>query len=115
MLTEFNIINPVPSRKSPFYNKKKGLFYFPTTIRYSYYLECTKINQVTHDIEYYILLSKTKFNENCKACHLDNYGRCQIKPAGILKEYIEKETMERGNLIMDYIESKEDYDIYNLI
>lgn len=115
MLTEFNIINPVQSRKSPFYNKKKGLFYFPTTIGYRYYLECTKFNTEKQDTEFYILLGKIKFNENCKQCHVDNYGRCQIRPAGILKDYILEEIKERGNFIMDYIESKNDYDIYNLI
>ena len=115
MLTEFNIINPVQSRKSPFYNKKKGLFYFPTTIGYRYYLECTKFNTEKQDTEFYILLGKTKFNENCKQWHVDNYGRCQIRPAGILKDYILEEIKERANFIMDYIESKNDYDIYNLI
>lgn len=114
MITEFNIINPVTNPRSPFYNQKKGLFYFPTSIKYKYYLECTKINTKTQDIEFYILLGKTKFNEHCKQCHIDNYARCQIRPAGKLKEYILEEIKERGNFIMDYIESEEDYDIYKL-
>jgi len=114
MITEFNIINPVKDARSPFYNKQKGLFYFPTTIGYKYYLECTKINPKNQDIEFYILLGRTKFDFNCKQCHLDNYGRCKFKPAGILKDYIIQESKERANFIMDYIESKEDYDIYKL-
>lgn len=29
--------------------------------------------------KYYICLSDKKFNENCGACKVDNYGRCKIK------------------------------------
>ena len=115
MITKYDIINPITDKRSPFYNQKKGLFYFHTKTNYKYYLECTKTNDVTFDTEFYILLGKIKFNENCKRCHVDNYGRCQIRPAGILKEYIIRECEERGNFVMDYIESRETYDIYNLI
>lgn len=115
MINEFNIINPVINKKSPFFDIKRGLFYFPTNIGYRYYLECSKINDKTKDIEYYILLSRNKFNEHCKSCSLDNYGRCKMKPSGDIKNYLIRETKERGNVILDYVESREDYDIYNLI
>lgn len=112
---DFDIVNPKTNKRSPFYNKKKGLFYFPTTIRYKYYLECSKFNNNTNDTEFYILLSKEKFNENCNKCSYDNYGRCQMRLNGSIKEYVINESKERGNLIMDYIESKPNYDIFNLI
>ena len=114
MITKYDIINPITDKNSPFYNKKKGLFYFHTKSNYKYYLECSRINEKTHDIEFYILLSDKKFNSNCKQCHVDNYGRCQIRPAGKLKNYILEESIERGNFIMDYIESEENYDVYKL-
>ena len=114
MITKYDIINPITDKKGPFYNKKKGLFYFHTKSNYKYYLECSRINEKTHDIEFYILISDNKFNINCKQCHVDNYGRCQIKPAGKLKEYILEESVQRGNFIIDYIESEENYDVYKL-
>ena len=65
MITKYDIINPISDKKSPFFNKKKGLFYFPTKSNYKYYLECSRINENTSDIEFYILLSEVKFNINC--------------------------------------------------
>lgn len=115
MITKYDILNPIINKKSPFYNKKKGLFYFHTKTNYKYYLETSRLNQETNDLEFYILLSTEKFNPNCKQCHVDNYGRCQIRPAGKLKDYILIECEERGNFIMDYIETEDNYDVYNLI
>ena len=115
MINQFDIINPVINKKSPFFDEKRGLFIFPTNIPYKYFLECSKINEITKDIEYYILLGKEKFNENCRSCQVDNYGRCKLKPLGIIKDYIKQESKERGNIILDYIESAENYDIYNLL
>lgn len=114
MITKYDIINPITDKKSPFYNQKRGLFYFHTKSKYKYYLECSKINEKTKDIEFYVLLSETRFNPNCKQCHVDNYGRCQIRPSGKLKEYIISELKERGNFIMEYCETEENYDVYNL-
>ena len=114
MIAKYDILNPITDKRSPFYNQKKGLFYFHTKSNYKYYLECSKLNEYTKDIEFYILLSNKKFDINCKLCHVDNYGRCQIRPAGKLKEYIIQESKERGNFIMDYLESEEYYDVYKL-
>lgn len=114
MITKYDIINPITDKKSPFYNQKKGLFYFHVKSNYKYYLECSRLNEETKDIEYYILISTEKFNPNCKLCHVDNYGRCQIRPAGKLKEYIIEESKERGNFIMEYLETENNYDIYRL-
>lgn len=114
MITKYDIINPITDKKSPFYNQKKGLFYFSTSSNYKYYLECSRLNENTSDIEFYILLSEVKFNNNCKQCHVDNYGRCQIRPAGKLKEYILNESKERSNFIMEYLETEDSYDIYKL-
>ena len=112
MIAKYEIINPVSNNKSPFFNEKKGLIYFPTKSNYKYYLECSRINESTKDIDFFILLSEEKFNDNCKKCHVDNYGRCQIRPAGKLKEYILNECKERANFKMDYIETEDNYDIY---
>lgn len=114
MITKFNVLNPITDKRSPFYNQKKGLFYFHTKTNYKYYLECSSINEKNNDIEFYILLSTEKFDINCKQCHVDNYGRCQIKPAGKVKEYILDQVKERGNFIMEYMESEDNYDIYKL-
>lgn len=114
MITKYDILNPIIDKKSPFYNKKKGLFYFHTKSKYKFYLECSRYNEKTHDIEFYVLLSTNKFNLNCKQCHVDNYGRCQIRPAGKLKDFILDELSERINFIFEYLETENDYDIYKL-
>ena len=38
----------------------------------------------------------------------------QLRPAGKLKEYIIDESKERGNFIMEYLETEENYDVYKL-
>ena len=43
----------------------------------------------------------------CKRCHVDNYGRCQIRPSGKLKEYFIEESKERGNFIFEYLETED--------
>ena len=114
MITKYDILNPITDKKSPFYNKQKGLFYFPTVTGYKYFLECSKINPLNNDIEFYILLGKTKFDPNCKSCHLDNYGRCQLKISGKIKEFVLNELEYRGNFIMEYVETEDGYDVFEL-
>ena len=111
----YEIINPVVNTKRPFFNNKNGLFIFPISIKYKYYIECAITNENTGNREYYLLLSKTKFDNNCRLCNIDNYGRCQIKVRGEIKDFIIRETKFNGNMSVEYIESTDDYDIYSII
>ena len=112
---KFEVLNPTTDRKRPFYNKEKGLFIFPVKSKYRYFIECANINETTGQRDFYLLLSNTKFDENCRLCHTDSYGRCQVKVKGEIKDYIISETTYRGNIDIVYLESEDDYDIFKLL
>lgn len=113
---KYEVLNPTINTKSPFFDNKRGLFYFPLNgSKYKYYIECAVNNQYTGEREYYILLSNKKFDSNCRVCHIDNYGRCQIRVKGEMKNYIINETNWRGNITVDYVESTDDYDVFNVV
>ena len=114
MITQYELINPVTDKNSPFYNQKKGLFYFKSKTNYKWYLECSRFNENVQDIEFYVLLSENKFDINCKKCHIDNYGRCQFRPTGKIKDFILEECEYRGNFIFEYLETENNYDFYKL-
>lgn len=114
-ITKFEVLNPTINTKQPFYDRRKDLFYFPVKKSYVYYVECAINDENNGGRSYYILVSEQKFNSNCRRCHVDNYGRCQIKIRGEIKNYIVKETEFRGNIDADIVESNEYYDAYNII
>lgn len=113
MINEFNILNPKVNNKMPFFVNKNGIFYFKVNTNYRYYLECSAPTE-NNDIEYYLLLSINKFDENCKTCHVDKFDRCQVKPKGEILEYIKRECTERGNIVCECIEQRTNYDIYKI-
>lgn len=97
-ILNYEILNPVTDRKRPFLDKN-CLFYFNVdnhNIRY--YLECARIDDKTNIKKYYILLSEIKFDNNCRVCKIDSYGRCKFKPKGELLNYINNEIIYRGNV-----------------
>lgn len=114
MIPDFNILNPKTDNKMPFFNAKKGIFYFPVNNTfYKYYIEASRITEdgIT---EYYILVGANQFDSNCRKCHVDDYKRCQIRPKGEIKDYIVQECNERGNLNVSFYEQGNGYDIYKL-
>lgn len=112
----YEIINPVTNIKKPFYDFKRKLLFFPIAgNNYRYYIEAARNNENSFTREYYILLSRKKFNNNCRICHTDNYGRCQIRVKGEIKDYIIQEIKHRGNVEIEYVESEEDYDVFVVI
>ena len=111
-LFKYDILNPVKNNKRPFFDEKKGLFYIPINAKYRYYVEAAITNQDTGGREYYILLSSIKFNEHCRLCNVDGYGRCKIKIKGEIRDYIIQETKIRGNVNVTYMETENIYDVY---
>jgi hypothetical protein len=112
----YEIINPVTNIKKPFYDFKRKLLFFPVNgSSYRYYVEVARNNKDTFVREYYVLLSDRKFDDNCRICHVDNYGRCQINPRGEIKDYVIQETKYRGNIEIEYVESEKDYDVFAII
>lgn len=113
MISDFNILNPKINNMMPFFAEKNGIFYFRVLYNYKYYLECSAPNS-NNDIEYYILLSITKFDSSCRACHVDKLNRCQIHPKGEMLNYIRRECAERGNIECNLFQQRSNYDIYKL-
>lgn len=112
----YEILNPVISSKKPFYDTKRKLLFFPVNgSNYRYYVEVARNNKDTFAREYYVLLSNRKFDDNCRICHVDNYGRCQINLRGEIKDYVIQETKRRGNIEIEYVESERDYDVFAII
>ncbi len=111
---KYSILHPVTDTKLPFFNDKKGILYIPLKTIYRYYIEAVIADQ-DGNTTYYLLLGKTKFDSNCRLCHTDDYGRVQIKvKSGEFRDYIYSESKERGNIIIEYIESNTDYDVYSV-
>lgn len=108
----YNIINRVPNRKAPYYDSSKGLFIFPVSIKYLYYVEATQLED--NIVSYYIILSTIKFDDNALRTHRDDYGRMKIKVSGKLKEYIEKETQYKSNFDVIKVEENSQYDVYKI-
>lgn len=114
----FRILNPVTNSKLPFIDKY-NTFYFPIKATYHYYMECSDIDEQGLT-KYYLLLSDINFDNNCRRCSVDNYGRCKLKPKGELLNYIKAECKDRGNINCDYcytVENGDDYhyDVYEVV
>ena len=112
-IIKYKAVNPVVNVKLPFYNSKNGIFYIPINHTYKYYIEAI-VPQTGGGVKYYILLGKTKFDNNCRICHTDAYGRVQVRIKGSFKEFVLDELKERANLNVEYIESADDYDAYHI-
>lgn len=108
----YNIINPKTNKKKPFLDRR-GFFIVPNINKiYNYYIEASKYNPITGDNDYYLLLSTYEFDEQCKRCRVDDYGRLKVFVTGDIKNYIVQEMNNRGNVKFDYIETIDDYDVY---
>lgn len=110
---KYNIINPTTNTKKPFFDTKRGIFYIPLNKTYRYFVEAAIPHKDGGD-HYHLLLSKIKFNESCRLCNTDDYGRVKVKLKGEIKHYVEKECRDRGNVNVEYIESIDDYDVFSI-
>lgn len=113
-IIKYEVINPVIDSNKAFYDTKKQLLFIPVKTNYRYYVECA-LNNEFGGRDYYILLSRNKFDDNCRLCKTDQYGRCQIKLRGEIQSYVEEETKYRGNIEVEYVESEDNYDIFNIL
>jgi len=112
-IIKYAIIDPIPDKNKPYFDNKRNIFVIPTKTNYSWYI-LSYIDNGYGGVDYYILLGKTKFNNHCRKCNTDNYGRTKIKLLGELYNYV-KDTCELyGNIEVEYIESAEDYDVFKI-
>lgn len=109
----YEVINPITDTKRPFLNKSGLLLFYAIGAKYRYFVECAR-TETNGSREYYILISDKKFDNNCRLCNVDNYGRCKLKLHGELKDYVTNEIHTRGNVDVEYQESTSEYDIYKI-
>lgn len=114
VITKYNVVNPISNKKKPYYDFAKDYFIFPANTNYRYFVEASLFNKEKGYDEYYLLLSKEKFDENCRKCEVNQYGKCKMKLVGEIKEFVKKECLERGNVNLEYIESIDLYDVYSI-
>lgn len=111
-LIQFEIVNPVSSKKKPRYEKERNLFVFPVDKSYRYYIEARKLDEATGEYKWYLLLGVTKFSEHCRLCEVNMYRSCKIHPRGEFKDFIARECLERGNIDMDKVDANDTYDVW---
>lgn len=114
VLLKFNIINPAVDKKKPYYDEKHNILIFPVKSRYNYFIQACQISPITHIKEYFLLLGAEKFDDACRKCQTNQYGKCSVRLSDEFKEYVLEECKERGNIIVEYSESENNYDIYSV-
>ena len=109
-IDRFHIINPAINKKSSYYNTKTQELIVYIKGVYKYYLEV-----MGHDhhgmVQYYLLFSNDKFDENARLCNKDMYGKYRLKIAGEFKDYIIDKSTD-GNIDIKYEDSDDNYDVY---
>lgn len=114
MIYKYEVIAPVTNKQRPHFDKR-SLFIVPIIKKnYKYYIECARYNPNTFSREYFLLLSEEKFDNNCRKCRVDNYGRLKLILHGECKCYAIDEIAARGNIDVEYLETEDVYDIYLL-
>lgn len=114
-IVKYKILNPITNHKKPYYDYKRKQFIFPVKTKYKYFLEAAQFDPVINDNNYFILLGETKFDDNCRTCETDMYGKCKVRVIGALKDYILDQLEDRGNLKVEYVESGEGYDVFSIV
>lgn len=114
-IAKYKILNPLIDHKKPYYDFKRKKFIFPVDIGYKYFLEAAQYNPDKGYNEYFILLGTDKFDDNCRTCEVNMYGKCKLNIIGELKDYIIEQSKDRGNLKVEYVESGEDFDVFSVI
>ena len=113
-IVKYTVLNPLQDNKKPYYDIKRKQFIFPVKENYKWFLEAAQFNVVKNDNDYFILIGTNKFDDNCKKCEVDMYGKCKLRLIGELKEYVIEECNSRGNIKVEYIESTDDYDVFSI-
>lgn len=114
-ILQYELVAPITNRKKPHIDNR-GAFIIPDIQKlYTHYIEVKRYNPKQLCYEYFLLLGTTKFDEQCRTCRVDNYGRLKLIPHGDIKEYITNEIKSRGNINVEYLFSEESYDIWKLI
>lgn len=111
---KYEVINNRIDRKKPFVDAK-GFFIIPNIkTSYKYYLEVRRYNEQTLNYEYFLLFGFIKFDDNCRNCKLDDYCRFKLRLSKDLKEYVHNYFKDNGNVNIEYLESENNYDVWQI-
>lgn len=113
-ILQYEIIDKKLDRLKPYYDKKKSLLIFRIQGAYNYYCQARKYNPETNDYEYFLLLGKTRFNDNCNIFYRDDFGRYKIRATDKLRIYMESITIDNANFELDCVDSNEYYDVWQI-
>ena len=114
MIHKYEVIAPITNRKIP-YLDNRGFFIIPSIKKlYKYYVEVKRYNPDKFYYEYFLLLSTFKFDTQCRKCRVDDYGRLILKLHDELLDFASGIMRACGNVDAKYIETEEDYDIWEL-
>lgn len=111
---KFNIVKPKINIRKPYYDANHNRFFFPVHKNYRYYLEATSVDEAGF-IRYYIFVGKEQFNPSCRRCEVNGIGNCRLQLHNEVKDYIQNECAERGNITAVLIDENADYDTYNIV
>lgn len=102
----YEIPNRFINKNNTWYSVKNKIIY-ARNIKAKYYLEV--IRRTEKDIEYLILLSNDRINNNFRHCHIDNYGRLKIKLFHH-SEYLNNCLDKDSNINFDYVDTEKEND-----
>lgn len=114
MIAKYELINPMPIKDKPYLNSTNKLVIPNIKSNYKWYLEVARNKETTLEREYFILFSSEKFDEHCRKVLLDGGKRPCIVINGELKKYITEEISIRGNVEVEYVESEDTYDTWQV-
>lgn len=103
--------NIIPNAK---YNKFSNNLIFTNDInnkQYKYAIFVNEYNEEEKEYNTYILLSETKFNENCKLCTKNEYNQIRINVVYSLIQYFKTHSRVRLNIV----DSTNDYDKFDIV
>lgn len=115
MIYKYEIIKPVTDKKKPFVSNDGRFFIVPNFhTSYRWYIEVARYNTKIIDYEYFLLLSREKFDEHCRKCRLDDFCRLTVLMHDRFKEYVTNAITIKGNVDFEYVESEDNFDVWQV-
>lgn len=111
-IIKYEIINPNTDKTQPYY--KQGVLYIPTDEKYKYFIETRQFDEYGN-ASYYLIFGKEKFSVHCRPCRSDMYNRVKLTPKGEMRKYISELSKNNGNIVIEYVESGDNYDVFMIM
>lgn len=100
-------------RNLPYLNSKNKLV-VPNMNGYKYYCICNRYNPAIDEIEWFILFSKKKVNNQFISCKYDLNRIVITPPIGKFRDFIYDKFRDKPNLNLEFIESENGYDSWQI-